>query len=357
MEGELRKPRGLVRINGEDVPGWIMFEAENNEFSQPDTFRATFALSDMPASRQADWWAAETEMLVELLVGFPQDPDAFEAQDLTSIFYGKVDDLSIDYGSLTVEIEGRDLTGVFVDTKTSEKYRNQTASKIATSLAEKYDLTPVVTATPTKVGAYYDRDHVDLQSDRTEWDLLTWLARQEGFRVYTKGKALHFGPASAGVGTFTLERTVDDSGAAQWNAERVHFSRSHTLAKDLRVEVISWNSKRKERFTRVATRARKGRTADTQVYRYRIPNLTPEQAQQRANQLLAEKTAHEMKVEFEGPADADLDIDWTIEVRGTDTAFDQVYYPQAISRRLSVDGGFSWDVQAKNHSPESDLTV
>jgi hypothetical protein len=38
------------------------------------------------------------------------------------------------------------------------------------------------------------------------------------------------------------------------------------------------------------------------------------------------------------------------------TGFDQTFFPDVIRRSISVDGGYAWDVTAKNHSPESEPT-
>jgi hypothetical protein len=57
-----------------------------------------------------------------------------------------------------------------------------------------------------------------------------------------------------------------------------------------------------------------------QEYSYSIPGLTPEQAQQRANQLLAELSRHEVRLAMSGPADNLLRKSDLIEFTGTGTA-------------------------------------
>src|SRR5258708_3913007 len=91
-------------------------------------------------------------MYVELFIGFPADVSNFTPADLKSWIYGQVDEIEIDPVQNTIHVRGRDLTRVFIDTKTTQKWPNQTASQIATSLAKGHGLTPVVTATTTKVG-------------------------------------------------------------------------------------------------------------------------------------------------------------------------------------------------------------
>jgi hypothetical protein len=37
---------------------------------------------------------------------------------------------------------------------------------------------------------------------------------------------------------------------------------------------------------------------------------------------------------------------------GTGTDFDQTYFPDSIARTFDQAGGYTWRIQAKNHSPE-----
>lgn len=351
-----RQPRGLVKVNGAVVSGWIFFETDENEHSSPSTFHAVFAASVLPKDHGPDWWASQGDLTIELFAGFPSDPAAYGEGELASIFSGKVDDLTLDE-EMVLEVRGRDLSAPLLDTKTSDKYINQTASQIATKLAAKYGLTPQVTATSTRVGTYYKQDHVDLKDDRSEWDLLLWLARQEGFQVFVAGKTLHFGPMPTSGSPYVFARTVIPGQPPAWNAKSVKFSRTLTVAKDIEVTVTSWNATKKLTYTRKATRSRKGSAPHVQKYSYRIGNLTPEQAQKRANQILIDLSRHEMKVSVEGPADVGLVIGGVIKITGTETLFDQTYFPSSIHRLMQADGGYTWSVEAKNHSPESEPNI
>jgi phage protein D len=57
------------------------------------------------------------------------------------------------------------------------------------------------------------------------------------------------------------------------------------------------------------------------------------------------------------PGDNDLDTTSLIQLSGTGTAFDQVYFPDSITRRLSFDGGYEMTIEAKNHAPDSTVTL
>jgi hypothetical protein len=124
---------GLVRVNGQVVPGWDNWEVDNNTFYEADTFRVCFAASALPAAFSTAWWSQQTEVFLEVFAGFPADPQNFTAADLQLQIYGRADHMEFDPVSReAVVLSGRDLTGYFIDTKTTEEWRNQTASAIAT---------------------------------------------------------------------------------------------------------------------------------------------------------------------------------------------------------------------------------
>jgi phage protein D len=363
----LRQPRGIVKVNDVVVPGWIEFEVDNNAFYQADTFRCKFAISALPVDYAPAWWASQSSIFIELFIGFPEDVDNYSASDLDSFIYGQVDELIFDPVGTFIEVSGRDKTADFVDAKTYEQFVNNTASEIAEKLAARHGLTPVVTATTTKAGTYYQLENRRIPLDRSEWDLLTWLAQEEGFSVYVKGKELHFEPRIEPDADQYALRWVPApldgaTGAPQLNAIDVVMSRNLTLAKDIVVFVRSWNVKQKKGFTVKAqashTKKAIGKGAAepdgaAQTYSFVKPGLTKEQAQDMANKKLAELSSHEMKISANQPGDNLLSLTTLVNLSGTGTAFDQTYYPDSVVRRLSTSTGYTMRMSAKNHSPES----
>lgn len=353
---DLRRPRAIIQVNGEDLDGWLRWESDENEFYTADTATVTFGMSALPKDRGRAYWASLEKAEIEIFAA-ANAPDEFTVADLDSVFAGVVDQVSFDWVDGTISLTCRDLTSRMIDTKTSEKFVNLTASKVVEQIAAKHGLNPVVTATSEKVGNLYQREQVDLQAERTEWDLLTWLANQEQFVVYVRGRDLHFEPKpqAGSAGSFVIE-IKEVEGIEEGNFESFSTSRDLGLSSEIKVTVKSWNTKAKKAFTRTATRKGRGR-GDKIERSYTIPNLTPEQTQARANQLLAELSKHAMRLDFGGPASGALHIEDVIEVRGTGTAFDQVYYPESIVRSMAFEGGYTWAVGAKNTSPESEPTL
>ena len=363
---QARQPRGMVKLNGIAVTGWVDWEVENNTFYQADTFRVSFAASGTPAGYGVDWFASQTTITVEIFAGFPDDANKFGDTDLTSLIFGNVDSINYDPVSGSIELTGRDLTSVLIDEKTTQKWPNLTASQIATQIAIAHGLTPVVTATKTKSGAFYQIDHARLTDQRSEWDLLTWLAHEESFSVYVKGHSLYFVPkVDPSAEPYVLQwlPPVVSRGYSVFNGTQLSFSRDLTVAKGIVVVVRSWNAKNKKAFTvtyptnKAKGIAVGGSSPVAQIYSYTIAGLTPEKALQRAQAIHKERTAHEVNLTASLPADNILQTNNLILVSGTNTAFDQVYYPDSIRRTMSMSEGYMMSISAKNHSPANEVTI
>lgn len=352
----VRTPRGAVKIGGKALQGWVEFDTSENEFAQPDSFSVLLAMADLPDDMNAAFFAKAEKLEIELYAGFPADPESYTDADLDLIFSGKVDDVGLNWTNRSISLTGRDLTAKLMEQKSPEKYPNLTASAIAEKIAAAAGLTPKVTKTTEKVGKYYQIDNVDQKTDQTDWDLLTWLAREEGFMVFVRGKELHFREkpeATQDPYVIEFKAASDGVGYDDASVTDIRCGRSLTAAGGIRVEVMSWSPKTKKRIKKTATR-QGGAGSEPQVYRYTIANLTADQAEARAKQILTELSRHAMTLDITGPADNVLRIDDVIELRGTGSDCDQVYYPQSIDRSLRFDGGYDWNVRAKNQSPESE---
>jgi len=342
----VRHPRGAVLLDGVSAP-YTEFEVENNAFAEADKARILLPVSQLPADRGLDWLAGQPSFDVEVRAGLT-DGGKFTAAQLPSIFFGKIDRFEYDLNGQAIILNARDLTASLIDSRTSERYTNSTASRVVTELAAKHGLTPVVTETRTRIGSYYQIDQVRQQSRRSEWDLLTWLAREEDFVVYVRGRELVFGPRpSAEQEPYLVEWRAPKAigGPPSADQTRVKLEKALNLARDIRVTVRSWNHRQGVRHVK---RAGPGGDSDPQ-YEYSIPGLTADQAQARAEQIYTELTQHAMRLRFDGPAGDDLSLADVIQVRGAGP-FDQVFYPEAIRRWLNAREGYCWSVEAKNQS-------
>jgi len=130
-----RQPRGIVQLNATAIDGWVQFEVDTKSYFSADTFRVVFVASALPAAMNAAWMSNQTDMFVELFAGFPDDVNSYSAAELTSLIYGQVDDISYDPVAGTIELSGRDMTRVFLETKNTNKWVNLTSSQVAEALA------------------------------------------------------------------------------------------------------------------------------------------------------------------------------------------------------------------------------
>lgn len=371
VQSALRLPRSIVKVgiggvnSGVVMPGWISWSIENNSFYAADTFRISFAVSGLPEGFREDWWALQTDIYIEIFAGFPLNPTQgrYQASDLASLIYGKADDLTFDPVRRVIEVHGRDLTSTLIDTKTTEKWVNNTASQIATALAKRHHLTPVVTATKSKAGTYYEIDHVSLTDQRSEWDLLTYLASKEQYNCYVSGQELHFEPKDTqNSDPYVLQWVApkENNHTYMFNGMELKISRTLTVAKGITVVMRSWNAKHKKGFMVTYPGKGKGIQAGkaspfggNQIYSATIPNKTQQELLDLAQAKYKEITAHEYKLEAAMPADNLLTARTKIQLQGTGTEFDQIYFTDTITRDFSLDEGYMMRIHAKNHSPES----
>lgn len=362
----VRHPRSIVKVNGLEAPAMIEWQTDANNYYRANTFRVEFAL-EYPGSAQATinaaWWADQADLLVEIYAGFPSDPAKYTTSDLEKIFVGEVDELTTTLEANLVVLEGRDLSLRFIETKTTEKYPNMTASEIVKKLADDKGVKTQITDTSEKVGRFYNEEHVQLQDERTMWDLMCFLAQSEQYVLFLKGDVLHFEPAPAedSSNPYVLVWKPPGQGSGRStnsaNFVRMNFKRSLTISRDVIVQVRSWNSKEKKSFTTEAkaskNQRRQSKGGDAQTYAYTIPGLTKEQSLKKAQSLLEDISRHEIRMTASLPADNIIDESTIIQVQGTGTANDQLYFADHVVRRFSIKAGYAMEIRAKNHSPIS----
>jgi hypothetical protein len=350
-----RAPRLRVLANGAPIEGAVEADVRSNNHYAADRFSVVVALGlDLWAN--AAYWASQTDILLDIQFGL--DGGA----TYTSLIQGLIDSVSVDVLTGALRIEGRDLTASMIDNRTQETFANRTSSEIATIFADRHKMTPIVTATTTPVGRYYQNEHDRISLNQfsrsmTEWDLLIFLAGQEGFDVFVSGTSLYFQPAAS------LPATPYAVTPAQ--LQDLRLERSLTLARDIVVTVKSWNSRQQNAFTQtVRASGRRGSGASgtsssgpPQHYVFVRPNLTMNDALKLAQQKAAELTQHERVWEATMPGDLTLDPRSVIQLIGTATDFDQTYFVDTIERHLSVEQGFIQRVRAKNTSPRTISTT
>jgi hypothetical protein len=183
--------------------------------------------------------------------------------------------------------------------------------------------------------------------------------------VWVRGKSLYFQPApdltTATPYQLTWQPAPNAAGVPVANFEQISLKRSLTVSRGIQVVIRSWNTKTGKALsasfpTSKPKTIQVGKSsvgAGAQIYTKTIPNLDSASALQRAQSWYEQLVAHEMKIEVTLPGDNTLDTTSIIKLGGTGTKFDQNYYPDSITRSLSLAGGYAMTVNAKNHAPES----
>jgi hypothetical protein len=325
----------------------IRAEVSSNGHYAADCFSVS-ATVDPGSSSIEPVWMVSGSLAVELR--FSLDGVSF-----TSLIQGEADSVALDPVRRVVRLDGRDFTASFIEARTQETFSNRTASEIATILASRHGLSAVVTPTTTPVGRYYHDQHDRITLNQfsrstTEWDLLVFLARHEGFNVFVSGTSLYFQPAIQDLASAIPVQTTDFID--------VRMKRSLTLARQIMVTVESWNSRLQSTFAQsvISSLAYGGDYGALQNYILMRPNLTPDQALKLAQQRVAELTAHERVIEATMPADLVLTPRNVLNLFGTNSDFDQLYLIDSIERNISAEGGFIQRVRAYNSSPRTETT-
>ncbi|MCF8566917.1 hypothetical protein LLE49_19545 [Alicyclobacillus tolerans] len=355
------RPRSVVIVNGTRVP-FRTWSVDLNGYSAADTFDLTLpfrALDQLKGTTilanttdQETVLLTQPDILVEIYVGYPRDPNNYDENDLTQLMYGYLDTADFNFSSqgVNVEIQGRNQVGPFMDTKTTDKFPNLTSSAIVTYFGKQQGLTVVATPTYTLAGTYYANDHTTLTTDITEWDLMNYLADQEGFTLRVKGNTLYFGPRDSFLKSTPLIYTWGQ------NVKTLKLSRSPHASKDIKVEVITWAWNKKTRMVTTATNTTTyakrvtGTSAHQEwVETYYIPGLTRDQAQKRANAILQQLSQTELTGELTADGNETLDIDQPITLKGLGLGVDgTAFWPTKVthafdnsSPKYGIDATFS----------------
>ncbi|MBV8524316.1 MAG: phage late control D family protein [Acetobacteraceae bacterium] len=344
--GYNRQPRLVILANGTPLAGVLSAEVISNNHYSADRFSIQLALNADPESILSRW-GSQSSILVDIQA-------SLDGLGFKSLLQGSVDALDLDPLTGVLRLDGRDLTAAFIESRTQESFANRTASEIATLLAQRHNLSAQVVQTTTPVGRYYQNEHDRITLNQfsratTEWDLLVFLAQQEGFDLFVQGTTLFFQPPAEGAAS---AQPIASSAFMS-----LRLRRALTLARDIEVTVKSWNSRQQAAFTQTARSRRYGETnGPPQRYVFVRPNLTPDQALKLAQQKLSELSRHERVISGTMPGELSLTPRSLILLQGTGSDFDQTYYVDQIERTLRNNSGFVQHIRAKNMNPGSQAT-
>jgi phage protein D len=260
----------------------------------------------------------------------------------SSLVVGEGDSVGFDPLRGVVDIEGRDLSALLIDSKVDETFANQTSSEIAATLAARHGLGISSTPTTTLVGRYYQSEHDSLamgtfSKATSEWELLSYLAVQEGFDLYMAGKVLHFetsGPSSP------IKLTPED-------CISMHLEHQMGMERAIEVTVRSWDQRGARAVVQTVKGGGGGRVWKQSVVR---PNLPPDDALRLAERILADLLRHLRTMSLTMPGDVELAPRVIVALDGTNTEWDGHYSVSEINRVLDVQNGYTQQVSLQRRA-------
>lgn len=195
---------------------------------------------------------------------------------------------------------------------------------------------------------------------------MTFLAQQENFVLFVRKDRLVFEPRPDNPSNpyiLNYQPPTILQASPGFNGMSLSIARYLTLAKDVKVTIkVPYSSKTGQSFyvTRTGNhrqRSSESASVNVQKYSYVIPGLTPEQAGQKAEQLIRDITLHEINISASLPGDNVLQKDSMIKLTGTGTIADQLYFVDNCVRNMSIPSGYNMTISAKNHSVDSEVSL
>jgi hypothetical protein len=230
-----------------------------------------------------------------------------------------------------VVVYGRSRAAKPYDYKETVKFQNLTSTAAFKQIALFHGLNPVVPVeTNSLIGQFQNEDHVSTSREVSHWDFVLYLAENEGFTTRLRGKDWFFGPHDKLPG-YNLEPIAFTWG---YNIEEpFRIERAPNAARNLIVEVISWiPGKKAGKGQKIIEKASFAGSSSGHKYvlRYYFSNLTRDQCQRKAQNILAEMSKNQIFGSFNTDWFQELSNDRKIALYGVGKGLSQVYFTPKI---------------------------
>lgn len=318
-----RVPELRVLAGGFVLPGVISADVKSNGYSAADRFGVRLA-------------AAAGGLAAVDVAGVRLDVQVGLNGGWTSLIVGEADRVALDAVQGVVEVGGRDLSALMLDSRVDETFANRTSGEIVQVIAARHGLAVDIAAAGSAAGRYYQSDHErvalgQFARSMTEWDLVAGLAQREGFSVSMVGETLRFGPMEV---SDVVTLTPGD-------CEALHMEHEMPMQRSIEVTVRSWDQQGGAAVMQTASGGGAGRVWKHHVTR---PNLQADEAQTLAGRVLADLVRQERRVVVRMPGELAISVRCGVLLQGTGTAWDRVYAVGEVNRRVDVRRGFTQDL-------------
>lgn len=338
----LRQPRAFIIVNGTTM-NCTSVDVQMSKTHKSDTFHCEIPFGALPPEMDEAWWSEAGDVSVQ--VQFQTD----DFSGATQVFDGKVDKVGHDFTQRILSVQGRDKAAALIDTKSSEKFNNQTPDQIVKQIAGRHGISVDADAVASRAGKIFQIDYAKLTGDETEWNVITQLADLSGMVAYITGGKLYFKPVDEQLPVLDVVYVPPTPESfTQGNFMTLKTSRNVILGRPVNVKVQSWNHKEGKAYESQASDPTGA--GDPLNYNYELPGLTGDQAQKLAEKRLAENTSHELMFELTMPGDPTVTPRFMMQLSGTGTAYDQQHEITSIEHSMSQQGGYRMTVSAKAKS-------
>lgn len=350
---EYGKPVVNITMNGEKIINWKDFKVEVSGLGAIDKFELTlpWEVTDNPSSNLLYSGSSKSADIVFNTAVLKIDV-GFEGEEIKSFIEGEADAFSWDFDTSGewVKISGRSFAAKPYDFSETVKYQNLTSTEVHSTICSLYGLTPVQPVkTSTMTGEFVNDDHASVTRETSHWDLILYLAENEGFVTRVRGKEWYFGPLEM------LENYKKPPVEFTWGYNihsGIHIERAPNASRNLTVEVISYQPpKKKGKGTRIVESVSITSTKkDARKYTIRKyePNKTRDQAQMIARNILNDYSRQQVFGNFKCDFFADVDIDRKFKLYGVGKGLSQEFYVTKMSIDGSAGEGLAMQIDFSN---------
>lgn len=411
-QGIVRFPQGRVRVNGKPLP-FQQFEVIQNYHHESDAYDIQAPLFDPLAPFDWKFWARETDIEIQIDIGFAETATG-EVQKWTTMITGPVDGISLAPvafgphsnlatrarteigrgGSLPnetgpahptgalLQIRGRDYSGQLIDSEVS-------AQDISGALTSREIYENVLKNIPgikieldegsdDSVGDPVQNQQGRQHLHRSAWDVITAVADHDGMRAIMKGRTLKIAPPQSNPGGnqtkhFELYYTPVLVASAQQefrpatsNCITLRMARGLNVGRGTDHFVQGYDSQTGRRPSRAVARSRSsgrssrseaGQVGSPLTYNQNVPGMTQQQVEKHAKNHANNVSKFERDIEFQIPGDTALTVETPIRLSGTGTEFDQEYEVHQLTHFFDLLHGYRIEGRARNRSQDVKITV
>jgi hypothetical protein len=339
----VKAPRIQALVNGLAINSVIHADIVNSGSCKSSHFELTVSIND---SATDNLWLNLPSGRIAVSISVSADPD----YDQTIMFEGLAENVAFDPINRVARIQGKDYSSVLVNTTFQNSFCNLTASEIAFYIAARHGFGENIELTTAMVvsyrGAGYNQMLLnDYSRFTSEWDLLVFLAKHEGFEMFVEGTTLIFASATSLRRNYQF---IDKSLVIG-----LKFHKRCPLSSVTTLVVKSWNSWLGEALQTSDQQSSStlgpsdlGLTTDPGIEFVLVkPNLTAADSERLTQRYLETLNEQQLNIELVMPGEMSLKPGDVITTAGNGFIFDNEYIVKSIRRRFSAGAGFVQYIQ------------